>query len=69
MAQALEIELTVAGVENIRQLQVMQEFGDCLIRGLLVGESLPATEFEAFYRGYASDLPNEAESIAYASNK
>lgn len=52
MAQAMDIDLTVEGVETHAELERLREMGDSLIQGWLVSKALPEAEFLAFYESY-----------------
>ena len=54
LAQALDLGLTVEGVETLPQLEIMRELGNCLIQGWLVSKALPAQEFVEFARNFTS---------------
>jgi diguanylate cyclase (GGDEF)-like protein/PAS domain S-box-containing protein len=50
MAQAMDIDLTVEGVETMAELDTLREMGDSLVQGWLVSKALPEGQFLEFVR-------------------
>lgn len=58
MAQAMNINLTVEGVETHAELTTLRAIGDSLIQGWLVSEALPEKEFLDFTAAYPTISPD-----------
>ena len=56
LAKALNLGVTVEGVENRKQLEVMRDIGECQIQGWLVSRALPAQDFENFAKNFAKNF-------------
>jgi sensor c-di-GMP phosphodiesterase-like protein len=52
MAEELGIAITVEGVENERQLELIRAMGRCHVQGWLISKALPAAELLDFVQGY-----------------
>lgn len=69
MAQALDINLTVEGVETYAELETLRTMGDSLIQGWLISKALLPAEFVAFlehYRGTAEVQGLQPDDAGFA---